>query len=65
MIAADIVTEAMNNSVIQKKKVVPTLDRFTVKKQKTTETLENVLCQSSHALNVMASAFLHRATTEQ
>ncbi|XP_067208099.1 uncharacterized protein [Linepithema humile] len=61
--AADIVTKTMNN-VIQKKKV-PAPDQFAVKKQKTTETMENVLCQSSHALNVMATAYLSRATVEQ
>lgn len=61
---ADIITETTSN-VIQKKKIVPPSDRFAVKKQKTMETIEKVLCQSSHALNVMATAYLNRATTEQ
>jgi len=61
---ADIITETTSN-VIQKKKIVPPSDRFAVKKQKTTETIEKVLCQSSHALNAMATAYLNRATTEQ
>jgi len=46
--ATDIVTEIMNN-VVQKKRVIPALDRFASKKQKITGTVENVLCQSSHA----------------
>ncbi|XP_026828167.1 uncharacterized protein LOC113562586 [Ooceraea biroi] len=64
-IAANVITKTKDNKVIQKKKVVPPLDQFAIKKQKRTETLENVLCQSSHALNVMASAYLHRSTDEE
>ncbi|XP_024882414.1 uncharacterized protein LOC112461411 [Temnothorax curvispinosus] len=64
-IAADvIVTEAMGIA-IQKKKVVPAPDRFAVKKQKTTKTVENVLCQPSHAFDVMATAYLQRNSTAQ
>jgi len=62
--ATDIVTETMNN-VVQKKRVIPAPDRFASKKQKIRETVENVLCQSSHALNVMATAYLNRATIDQ
>ncbi|XP_032688003.1 uncharacterized protein LOC116852096 [Odontomachus brunneus] len=62
--AADIVTEAVNNS-IRKKKVVPAPDRFAAKRQKGMETMENVLSQSSHALNVVATAYMHRAAAAQ
>jgi len=62
--ATDIITETMNN-VVQKKRVIPASDRFASKKQKITETVENVLCQSSHALNVMATAYLNRAMIDQ
>ena len=29
------------------------------------DTIENVFCQSSHALNIMATAYLNRTTIEQ
>lgn len=58
------IIETMNDEI--QKKVVPAPDRFAIKKkQKETETIENVLCQSSYALNVMATAYLNRATVEQ
>lgn len=63
--AADIVTETRDNSTMQTKKIMSAPDRFAAKKQKTTETVENVLFQSSHAFNVMATTFLHRVTTQQ
>lgn len=63
-IATDIVSENMN-TVIQKKKIIPALDQFAAKKQKTMGTVENVLSQSSHALNVMATAYLNRTTATQ
>ncbi|XP_018305412.1 uncharacterized protein [Mycetomoellerius zeteki] len=63
-IATDIVSENMN-TVTQKKKIIPALDQFAAKKQKTMGTVENVLSQSSHALNVMATAYLNRTTATQ
>jgi len=49
---------------MQKKKIIAP-DRFALKKQKTTETVKNVLYQSSYAFNVMTTAYLNRATIDQ
>jgi len=47
----------------KKRMIAP--DRFALKKQKTTGTVENVLCQSSYAFNVIATVNLNRATIDQ